>query len=46
MSYNRTNYMHQFIFFFLNFLIFGVKLYRFRTVSLSIISLRAVRKPV
>ena len=31
-SYNKTNYMHQFLKF-----IFGIKLYMFRTVSLSII---------
>ena len=31
-SYNKTNYMHKFLKF-----IFGIKLYMFRTVPLSII---------
>jgi hypothetical protein len=31
-SYNKTNEMHQFLKF-----IFGIELYKFRTVSLSII---------
>jgi len=38
-SYNKTNQMHQFLKF-----IFGIKLYMFRTVSLSIVSWQLARK--